>query len=315
MKSRKSNIIKIYTGFLVLVISGCLNAFGQQQPLYSQYTFEPTVINPAFAGKEDNLSVSFLTRQQWLGMEGAPRNYIVTGHQPFTDNTALGGLFYSDIIGPKSQVGFYGIYSYTIELEEGVLSMALQAGGVYHSSNFNSLNIYDETGATVEDPVFVGNDVSKFLPNFGTGFLYEYNNIFAGLSVPRLFNNNLDEKGGISESKERQHYFLYTGITTSLGEGVVIRPTLLYKKVKGTGAQYDINVSALLLERLWAGVTFRTSGTMSGMLDVYLSEKLSFGYAVDFGLSSKARSVETGTHELRLKFLFGKIGKDEHGRR
>ena len=314
MKSLKNNTIRIYIGFFVFLIAGWPVLKGQQQPLYSQYTFEPTVINPAFAGKEDNLSVSFLTRQQWLGMEGAPKNYILTGHQPFTENTALGGLFYSDIIGPKSQVGFYGIYSYTIELEEGVLSMALQAGGVYHSSNFNSLNIYDETGASVEDPVFIGNEVSKFLPNFGTGFLYEYNNLFAGLSVPRLFNNNLDEKGGISESKERQHYFLYTGINASLGEGVVLRPTLLYKKVRGTGAQYDINLSALLLERLWAGVTYRTSGTMSGMLDVYLSDKLSFGYAVDFGVSGKARNVETGTHELRLKFLFGKIGRDENRR-
>jgi hypothetical protein len=39
----------------------------QQDPQYSLYQFNQLIINPAYAGSRDNLSVVAANRQQWVG--------------------------------------------------------------------------------------------------------------------------------------------------------------------------------------------------------------------------------------------------------
>jgi hypothetical protein len=45
---------KIFTVLAVTLLA--LQAFAQQDPLYSQYLLNPLLINPAYAGLNDNLN-------------------------------------------------------------------------------------------------------------------------------------------------------------------------------------------------------------------------------------------------------------------
>ena len=61
--------------YIVLLITVCMTARGQQLPLYSQYLYNKFLINPAVAGSDGYTSVNLTAREQWVGYKGAPRTF------------------------------------------------------------------------------------------------------------------------------------------------------------------------------------------------------------------------------------------------
>jgi hypothetical protein len=61
--------------FVILGTIFCGEAWPQQIPMYGQYIFNNTVINPAQAGARDKNQAGILGRYQWLGIDGAPVTY------------------------------------------------------------------------------------------------------------------------------------------------------------------------------------------------------------------------------------------------
>ncbi len=57
--------------------------YAQQDALFSQYMFNKLVINPAYTGTRDALSIALVGRQQWVGMDGAPKTVTFTIHSPY----------------------------------------------------------------------------------------------------------------------------------------------------------------------------------------------------------------------------------------
>jgi len=68
---------KLYT-FTFLLAS--ISVFSQQDPLYSQYMLNPLVINPAYAGLNNNLNIMAGYRTQWTGFDGHPQTVNATAH-------------------------------------------------------------------------------------------------------------------------------------------------------------------------------------------------------------------------------------------
>src|SRR5690606_37647426 len=66
--------------FLLLLISLLVASagFSQQLPQYSQYMHNLYVVNPASAGMNDYLDVNLSFRQQWTGIDDAPRTYYLS---------------------------------------------------------------------------------------------------------------------------------------------------------------------------------------------------------------------------------------------
>ncbi len=48
----------------------------------SQYFMARTFYNPAYAGSTENLSISALSRIEWLGIHGAPKSFFVAADRP-----------------------------------------------------------------------------------------------------------------------------------------------------------------------------------------------------------------------------------------
>ena len=67
------------------------NLFSQQDPQYTNYMYNTTVINPAYAGTREAISILGLYRAQWVGLEGAPVTSSVSIHSPLKEsNFGLG---------------------------------------------------------------------------------------------------------------------------------------------------------------------------------------------------------------------------------
>ena len=82
---------KILLTALLLFLTS-INVNAQQSPHYTQYMYNMNVINPAYAGSKDNMAGSFMYRQQWVGLEGAPKTATFSIHSPVGKNVGLGLL-------------------------------------------------------------------------------------------------------------------------------------------------------------------------------------------------------------------------------
>ena len=101
---------KLYLVALVVIASlGDLHA--QQDPHYTQYMYNMNVINPAYAGSKENLSIGMLYRKQWVDIEDAPTTFTLSGHSPVGKNVGLGLSVISDKIGPVEENNIYGDFS------------------------------------------------------------------------------------------------------------------------------------------------------------------------------------------------------------
>lgn len=69
---------KIYLAIVVALFAGKVQA--QQDPHYTQYMYNMNVVNPAYAGSKESISGGLLYRQQWSGLEGAPKTATFSLH-------------------------------------------------------------------------------------------------------------------------------------------------------------------------------------------------------------------------------------------
>ncbi|MEQ1676831.1 MAG: PorP/SprF family type IX secretion system membrane protein, partial [Chitinophagaceae bacterium] len=71
--------------FLVCAVS-MLQGKTQQRPHYTQYILNPYILNPALTGVENYTDLKVSTRDQWVGLNGAPKTSYLTIHAPIGKN-------------------------------------------------------------------------------------------------------------------------------------------------------------------------------------------------------------------------------------
>ena len=68
---------------LFFVLSLCaLTSTAQSDGMFTQYFAIPAHYNPAAPGNDDYLRINGAARLQWVGMEGAPKDFYVGGGLP-----------------------------------------------------------------------------------------------------------------------------------------------------------------------------------------------------------------------------------------
>ncbi|WP_456459906.1 PorP/SprF family type IX secretion system membrane protein [Reichenbachiella sp.] len=273
--------------------------YGQQQVMFTQYMFNGLAINPAYAGIHEGLSGSILWREQWAGFEGAPSTQTLSLHSPIGQSSAsYGALIIRDKIGVTEQIGAQGAAAYRIFInEEARLSFGLQAS----MTNFRANYIDSTTGS---DPTLANSNVNEIKPNFGLGLLYHSDKYYLGFSIPQMLNQSFDQTSESSEAQLVRHYFITGGIVIDLNPDFKLKPNLLLKYVAGAPIQVDLNLNLLIKEIVWVGLSYRSFESIDFLMQLQLTPKLQLGYAYDLSTSSELRSVNSGSHEIMLNYVF-----------
>ncbi len=279
--------------------------YAQNEPMFTQYSFNELFINPAYAGSHEAMSVSSVFREQWVNIDGAPSTKTLTAHTPFyRSKVGLGLTICQDEIGVASQTGVFGNYSYKIKLEQGTLALGVLAGLSGYQERL--LDIKTNT----PDVNFSSNTPMFFVPNFGVGTYYYTKRFYFGLSVPRLMENTLimNQSNSIERvearfAATRLHYFLATGIILNVGTLVKIRPSLMIKAVINAPVEYDFNLATLLVQTLWVGAGYRSGDALNFMTALQINNQLRIGYSFDYTFTTLS-SYAGGTHEFSANYLF-----------
>jgi type IX secretion system PorP/SprF family membrane protein len=292
---------KLYILLVVLSTS----VWGQQEPQYTQYMFNPTVINPAYAGSTGYGSIFSMYRAQWIGLEGAPRTLNLAYHQPI-ENSRIGVGFnmLHDQIGPTNTTFAAVDVSYTIVFaNESRLAFGLRAAGELFAIDNQKLKNYNP-----EDPFLQQNMINQFSPNVGVGLYYYTDNTYVGLSVPRLLETRFVDAIAFSETKRKQHFYFVAGKVYDLSYNLKIKPAIVTKVVAGAPLQLDLTTNFLYNERLTFGLAYRWSAALSALVGFKVSDRLSIGYGYDRE-TTRLANFNSGSHELFLQFDLLKNGQ------
>jgi type IX secretion system PorP/SprF family membrane protein len=276
-------------------------AKAQQDPQYSQYMFNQLALNPAYAGSKEALSTTVLLRNQWTGIEGAPKTETFSIHAPLKKKkVGLGFTVIADQIGPVKSIGALGSYAYRIPIGNGKLSFGLRAGIYNYTYNWSEITYKDQN-----DVYNTGNITSRIVPTADAGIYYYTNTLYAGLSATHLYNGRLTSVSNLNGDNAQlsPHLFFTFGKSWQFSDKLVFAPSLLVKGAKGAPTEIDLNACFLLKDRLWLGGSFRTGYGVVALVEFQITDKFKLGYSYDMGLN-KIGVAGRGSHEIMIGYDF-----------
>ena len=289
---------------LIFIAFTAYSSNAQQDAMFTHYMYNTLAVNPAYAGSRDALTITGLHRSQWVGFDGAPTTQTLTLHTPILNqNTGLGLSFINDKIGPTNTTSFYADFSYKIKLtKKANLAFGLKGG-----LNMMTHNLTDLSLDTQNDPAFINDVQSKLLPNFGFGMYYFTERFYAGVSIPKLLENNFDlnsTSGTTNLASEKRHYFLIAGSVFDLNEEIKFKPTAFVKLTNGAPIEGDITGSFIFNDKFWLGAMFRTGDAVGILAGINITDQFSLGYSFDWSYANTTFRYNGGSHEIMLRYDF-----------
>ena len=280
-------ISKPVIGVVALLIVTLVSS--QQDPQYTQYTYNMNILNPAYAGSTGYTSLGLLGRSQWIGVDGAPKTFTLSLHSPIGFATGIGLSIIHDEIGPIKENNVYVDYSYAIRLSEiGNLAFGLKAGSTF-------LTVMKLDGIDLNDSILNEPIINKIYPNIGAGIYYYTDFFYLGFSASNIVKTRL--------VKNNTHYFLTSGYVFDIGYNLKLKPSMMLKSVSGARTSIDLSTNIILNNIFEIGLSYRVYDSVSTFIGFQIKNKFKIGYAYDF-TTSHLGDFNYGSHEIILKFNF-----------
>ncbi|HSI89611.1 MAG TPA: type IX secretion system membrane protein PorP/SprF [Adhaeribacter sp.] len=288
-------------------------AVAQQSAQYTQYIFNGLVINPAYAGSKEIWSLNAIYRDQWTGLEGAPKTQTFSADGSLKQNKlGIGMQVINDRLGAQGQLSALVSGAVRMQVSEnGKLSFGLAGGATQYSLDGTMLR------TTNPDPAIPNSKEVHIVPEAKAGLYFHTERFYSGISGVNL----IPVKNQFLLTPER-HYFLTAGYVFDLGEQVKIKPSFLVKDDFKSATSLDANLFVLFADRIWVGGSYRTSldlrgkapaerplemgNALAGIAEIYLTPKIKLGYAYDITLGGLR---DYAGHEISLGYYVFK--KDE----
>ena len=324
---------KLYIGVVVLLVllkTSDLNA--QQEIHFTQYIFNTLSVNPAYAGYKEQWYAQMALRNQWAGVQGAPKTaqFSIDGIvSPISRNVGLGLQLNSDKMGPQSSTSLYLNYAYRIRLNEEDtqrLSFGLAAG-------LGQFGVDGTLFSTVDnnDLALLYSNESIWKWNLRLGAYYYAPRWYAGISLMNIlegednavFNSDLGRYNVV----QRKHMYIIAGTIMDISPAFKLRPSFLIMDDFKGPTSIDLSAMLIFNQRFWIGGSYRTgmellkrdyvkysaenlhrSNALSVITQIYISENLRVGYSYDYLLNTFGNQ-ETGSHEISLGYTIPLRGR------
>jgi len=300
--------------FATVILLFCIVQQGKAQfdYMFTQYMFNETFINPAYAGSKEAMSATLLHRQQWVNFSGRPVTTSFALHGPLMNNKmGLGISVLNERIGVLNHNLAYVNYAYRLKTgEKSTLAFGLM-GGIH-----NQINKFSEIKANNDgsvDPQF-SNNANTIAPNFGTGVHFNTKTFYAGLSIPRMIDDKVkfSTNGAVELSSKIEpqnfHYYLTVGNLFTLTSDLKLKGQAMAKVVQNSPLQFDLNANFLIKDMIWAGASYRNGSAVSAIAGVQVNPQFLVSYAFDYTLNS-IQKYSQGSHEIVVNYLFSYKGK------
>jgi type IX secretion system PorP/SprF family membrane protein len=312
-----------------IVTGGISSVSAQQDPQFTMFMFNRSVLNPAYAGTIHATNVTLLGRSQWVGIDGAPQTSTasINGYVKAIHG-GVGGYIIGDRLGPLSTIGAKANYSFHLNFgspEEEMPELNIGVGGGMYSKTLNGIWKYDQdNGIDPELPV-AGKTTSVFDIDGGIYFHKPMKNMtsnveprdkfYIGATVNHVLEPSLEGMtNGLGQIAVLPMSIQgCAGFTFDLGNQIYLQPNVNYR-MAGPLKQFDINAN-LYISPMVFGISHRWKDSFSGIVGFNATTNLFMGYSYDYTISDVSSFV-TGSHEIIISYTFPtkiKIGGPEDG--
>ncbi|MBL7721488.1 MAG: type IX secretion system membrane protein PorP/SprF [Chitinophagaceae bacterium] len=323
-------------------LCACL-ANAQQRPHYTQYILNNYILNPAIAGIENYVDVKMSMRDQWVGLNGAPKTMYLSVHGPLgkkdyrTSATSfqvpgenprgryywenytaaephhgIGMTVVNDKTGSFNRFTANLTYAYHLGLSPTTNLSGGFSAGITNVSIDRSKHDFSGTGDPF-DPATgasLSSELNRIRPDLGVGLWLYSRNYFVGFSAQQIIPQKLaftDDATFLTEGRLVPHLFLTAGYRFMIGEDINAVPSMMVKYVQNSSNndfQPEINLKMQYRDLLWVGGSYRYEDGYAAMAGINVSNTFNVGYAYDF-TTTALNTVSRGTHEIMVGFIIG----------
>jgi type IX secretion system PorP/SprF family membrane protein len=294
---KKIFILLLFVGMVQLVKA-------QEEAVFTQHAFNPTLVNPAAAGFDaahHNLFLNF--RSAFSSFPGAPKSYALSYNGPVLKQIGLGAMVYSESIAGITKYRAQASYAFNYSIQDVKVGLGL-------STEMHRMRVdNDELNNTLNDPDELLQEATDGEKAFdvSAGIFAGYKDVvYGGLAFPSLVRKDLSDIG------DKPDGLLTAFVATAGGRfnvsdyKVKLQPQILVKKVRTLKLQTDINlIASFLKEQLITGVSYRTgTGNSAGIMLGTKYSSLRFVYSYDVYMGD-FQQYNGGSHEITVNFEFG----------
>lgn len=312
------------TAIYIAFLFGLQNFAKAQDHIYSQFYNAPNYLNPALNGQFDgDLRVNMIYRNQWTSVPGSLTYFTFSADY---NVPKFGGGFGLMITSSNEgnaylrKLNISGIYSYSVDFDNAVLSFGLQGGLTRRKIDYNKLLFADQIdpitgiipGAVSDASLPVLNN--KYFFDAGTGVNFILGDFMTGVSAQHINKPNESFTGLKSTLPVRinahSSYRLNLDPYDDSGNSVLI-PSLVYYNQShvstvSAGFQYKYrSVNAGLWYRSEQGVR-GDAIVVSLIFDLFIRkdyyDKVRLGVSHDATLSKLQYGSTSGTTEAALNY-------------
>ncbi len=298
---------------IILILCMLLNVsiFAQQEPLFTQYYNNDMSINPAVSGSKTYNPLTIQTRQQWLGFEGAPLSTNINYHGALNNRSAMGGYLMFDKSSPALQANIQLNYAYHIPLnyDKVNLSFGVGANFMYYNLDFKSEDLPPGI-----DPAYSASAYDNTLGDASAGTYLYGRNFYLGFSAYNLLQSTFNTSVSSSPVLNQliRNYFTMGAYRFNIiNKDWQLEPSFLLRKMELHKNVTDITTRLMYLEDTWAGLTYRTDGTLVFGFG-FAANKLHISYTYDHTFAGDIMQYTYGTHEIGLSFRIETLASERH---
>ncbi len=281
----------------------------QQDAMFTHYGFNTLAMNPAYAGSREALTITALSRVQWVGFEGAPSTHTLTMHSPIAnENLGVGLSVIKDEIGPMNNTSIAADFAYTANLTR-LLRLAFGL-----KSNLTFLRGDMLGNGQANDPVLMNGFESGAIANFGFGMYLRSEKWYLGVSSPELFEKEIKSSDFSNSSQsilDQRHYFVMMGTVFNMTENgrIMLKPTSFVKMTKGAGLVADVTALFIFDQEFELGLMVRTGDAIGLLAGYNINRQMRIGYSFDWSSTNTTFKYNAGSHEIMIRYDF--IYKDD----
>jgi type IX secretion system PorP/SprF family membrane protein len=320
-----------------------IQVMAQQRPHYTQYILNNYILNPALSGIENYTDVKMSVRDQWVGLNGAPKtmylsiqapigkndyrtsatSYDVPGENPrgkyyWENYTAaephhgIGMTIINDKTGSFNRFTANATYAYHLGLTPNTNLSAGFSAGITNVSIDRTKQDFTGNGDPFDPAtgVSLSGELNKIRPDIGFGLWLYSKSYFIGIAAQQIIPQKLvftDDAAFLTKGRLVPHIFLTAGYRFLVGEDFNAIPSIMVKYIKGsskTDFQPEVNIKMQYRDLAWVGGSYRYENGYAAMAGLNVGNTMNVGYAYDF-TTTALNTVSKGTHEIMVGFTIG----------
>lgn len=313
---------------LIIITTAALSpeAAAQVDAQFTQYYAVPTFYNAGATGDTDFVRLRGGTRLQWMGIDNAPKSFLITGDMPFK---FIGKRFGTGLVMQQESLGLYknlniaAQLSYKHKLFGGVLSAGLQVGII--SETFKGSEVYipdDDDYHESTDDAIPTTDLTGTSLDLGLGVYFTHKLFWAGVSCQHVNNPTITFNAESGESTNEKNYEFKAGriLYFMAGSNIPVKNTLfevipsVLVKSDFTFTTAEITGRVRWRKFLSLGIGYRYDDAVSLVLGAEL-KNFYIGYSYDYPTSAISKA-SSGSHEIfagySLKLDLSDKNKNKH---